>query len=64
MLFLGILCGSLIGGQALARGGFKADLAACALIALLGWVINRTVVPRGNAAATPRPRPRRLRLEE
>jgi predicted MFS family arabinose efflux permease len=58
MLFLGILCGSLIGGQALARGGFEADLGVCAVVALCGWALNSSVVP-GGRAATPRLRPRR-----
>jgi predicted MFS family arabinose efflux permease len=45
MLFLGIMLGSVIGGQALSRGGLEADLAVCAGVALIGWAINAAVVP-------------------
>jgi predicted MFS family arabinose efflux permease len=45
MLFLGVLLGSVIGGQALSRGGLETDLATCAAVALIGWAINATVVP-------------------
>jgi len=45
MLFLGISLGSLIGGRAVSQGGFEADLTVSAVVALIGWVINWTVVP-------------------
>jgi predicted MFS family arabinose efflux permease len=44
-LFLGIALGSLIGGKAVAVGGFDATLAISAFIALAGSVINGIVVP-------------------
>jgi predicted MFS family arabinose efflux permease len=40
-LFLGISLGSLIGGQAVAFGGFQTDLIIAAAIAILGWVTNQ-----------------------
>jgi predicted MFS family arabinose efflux permease len=40
-LFLGISLGSLIGGQAVAFGGFQTDLIIAAAIAMLGWVTNQ-----------------------
>jgi predicted MFS family arabinose efflux permease len=40
-LFLGISAGSLIGGQAVAFGGFQTDLIIAAAIAMLGWVTNQ-----------------------
>jgi MFS transporter, DHA1 family, putative efflux transporter len=54
-LFLGISLGSLIGGQAVAVGGFEANLAVSAAVALLGWAIHSRVValparPRGKSA--------------
>jgi predicted MFS family arabinose efflux permease len=42
-LFLGISLGSLIGGAAVAVGGFRADLIVCAAVALLGWAVSWTV---------------------
>ena len=50
-LFLGIAIGSLIGGQAVAHGGFTANLRISAAIAIAGWMINQAVVP--NAAPSP-----------
>jgi predicted MFS family arabinose efflux permease len=44
ILFLGISLGSLFGGQAVAKGGFEADLTGSAVIALIGWAINHSVV--------------------
>lgn len=46
-LFFGIALGSLVGGQIVAHGSFEASLFICAAIALLGWLINWKVVPRG-----------------
>jgi len=40
-LFLGISLGSLIGGQAVAFGGFETDLIIAAAIAILGWITNQ-----------------------
>ncbi len=40
-LFLGISLGSLIGGQAVALGGFDTDLIIAAAIAIAGWVTNQ-----------------------
>jgi predicted MFS family arabinose efflux permease len=39
-LFLGISLGSLIGGQAVALGGFETDLIIAAAIAIVGWIAN------------------------
>jgi predicted MFS family arabinose efflux permease len=44
-LFLGISLGSLIGGQAISHGGFAANLSISAVIAIVGWTINRAVMP-------------------
>jgi predicted MFS family arabinose efflux permease len=44
-LFLGIALGSLVGGQAVARVGFGADLTICAGIALSGCIITAIAVP-------------------
>jgi MFS transporter, DHA1 family, putative efflux transporter len=40
-LFLGISLGSLIGGQAVAFGGFETDLIIAAAIAIIGWITNQ-----------------------
>jgi predicted MFS family arabinose efflux permease len=40
-LFLGISLGSLIGGQAVAFGGFQTDLIIAAAIAILGWIADQ-----------------------
>jgi predicted MFS family arabinose efflux permease len=40
-LFFGISLGSLIGGQAVAFGGFETDLIIAAAIAIVGWVTNQ-----------------------
>jgi predicted MFS family arabinose efflux permease len=40
-LFLGISLGSLIGGQAVAFGGFETDLIIAAAIATVGWITNQ-----------------------
>jgi MFS transporter, DHA1 family, putative efflux transporter len=50
-LFLGIACGSLVGGQAVTYGSFPASLAVCAAIALAGWVANRIATAGRRAAA-------------
>ena len=44
-LFLGISLGSLVGGAALSLGGFGANLAVAAGIALIGCVVNTAAVP-------------------
>ena len=44
-LFLGIALGSIVGGQAVAFGGFEADLTVSASIAIAGWAINWAVEP-------------------
>ena len=44
-LFLGISLGSLVGGQAMARGGFTADVLSSSGIALLAWLVNAALVP-------------------
>lgn len=49
-LFLGISLGSLIGGEAVAIGGFRADLAVSAAIAFAGWLLHSTL---RSAAARP-----------
>jgi predicted MFS family arabinose efflux permease len=40
-LFLGISLGSLIGGQAVALGGFDIDLLIAAAVAIIGWIVNQ-----------------------
>ena len=40
-LFFGISLGSLIGGQAVAFGGFETDLIIAAAIAIVGWITNQ-----------------------
>jgi predicted MFS family arabinose efflux permease len=40
-LFLGISLGSVIGGQAVAFGGFETDLIIAAAIATVGWITNQ-----------------------
>ena len=47
-LFFGIALGSLIGGKAVAIGGFDAALVISAAIAMVGCVINVIVVPVGS----------------
>jgi MFS transporter, DHA1 family, putative efflux transporter len=42
-LFLGISLGSLIGGEAVAIGGFRTDLAVSAAIAFAGWLLHSTL---------------------
>lgn len=42
-LFLGISLGSLIGGEAVAVGGFGTDLAVSAVIAFAGWIVHSTI---------------------
>lgn len=44
-LFLGISLGSLIGGGALSLGGFGANLALAAGVALIGYAVNAAAVP-------------------
>jgi predicted MFS family arabinose efflux permease len=44
-LFLGILLGSLVGGEAVAIGSFDMALIVCAVIALTGSIINWIIVP-------------------
>jgi predicted MFS family arabinose efflux permease len=50
-LFLGMALGSLIGGQAMALGGFTAILPVSAVIAIAGWASFSRYLPR---MATPR----------
>jgi predicted MFS family arabinose efflux permease len=45
-LFLGISLGSLIGGQAVAFGGFQTDLIIAAAIAIVAWIANQDDPPR------------------
>jgi predicted MFS family arabinose efflux permease len=49
-LFLGISLGSLIGGQAIALGGFDTDLIIAAAIAVAAWITNQDGC-RGHAEA-------------
>ena len=57
-LFLGISLGSLIGGQAVALGGFDIDLIAAAVIAVIGWIVNQGGGRgRSEAGLTPPQRP-------
>jgi predicted MFS family arabinose efflux permease len=44
ILFLGIALGSLIGGQAMAWGGFETDLLVSAMVALIGAALHHQVV--------------------
>ena len=44
-LFCGIALGSLVGGQAIAHGGFTANLRISAAVAIAGWMINQAVLP-------------------
>ena len=44
-LFLGISLGSLLGGQAMAHGGFAADVLISSGIALVAWLVNAAVAP-------------------
>ena len=44
-LFLGISLGSIVGGEAIALGGFGANLIISAGIALAGCIINAILVP-------------------
>jgi predicted MFS family arabinose efflux permease len=57
ILFLGISLGSLLGGQAMALGGFEANLTFLAVVALIGWAINYRVVPSPARAVRRRLRP-------
>lgn len=52
-LFLGISLGSLVGGQAVAHGGFVADVLVCAGTALAGWLVNAAAQPRRALSETP-----------
>lgn len=52
-LFLGISLGSLLGGQAVARGGFSADVLACSAVAFAGWLVNAAVMKPRAAPETP-----------
>jgi predicted MFS family arabinose efflux permease len=51
-LFLGMALGSLIGGQAMALGGFTAILPISALIAIAGWASFSRYLPRTAAPRT------------
>ena len=51
-LFLGISLGSVIGGEAVAFGGFGADLAVSAMIAFAGWLLHSTMRPGSALPAT------------
>ena len=44
-LFLGISLGSLTGGQAMAYGGFAADVLVSSGVAVAAWLVNAAVVP-------------------
>jgi predicted MFS family arabinose efflux permease len=52
-LFLGISLGSLIGGQAISRGGFEANLTISAAIAILGWTVISTAPLRRCSISRP-----------
>jgi predicted MFS family arabinose efflux permease len=54
-LFLGIMLGSLVGGQAMALAGFWADLALCALVAIGGCIGNAIALPDPPRPAEDRP---------
>jgi len=51
-LFFGISLGSLLGGQAVALGGFSADLLFAAATALFGSLVVGLVVPAPAQART------------
>jgi multidrug resistance protein len=55
-LFFGISLGSFLGGQAVALGGFKANVILSAAMALIGFVVVGIVVP-APAAGRPADRP-------
>lgn len=48
--FLGISLGSFIGGEAMMRGGFTADLTVSAAIAFCGWAVNLAIARRRSGA--------------
>jgi predicted MFS family arabinose efflux permease len=50
-LFLGISLGSVIGGQAIAAGGFEVDLAISAVIAVAGCAVNLLILTSPTLAA-------------
>ncbi len=52
-LFFGISLGSLIGGQAVSMGGFEANLAISALIAIVGCIIHYAERPHLAAVIQP-----------
>jgi len=57
-LFLGISLGSLVGGQAISVGGFDSNLMVSAVIALVGWIIDRgSRSTHDGGLAMRRPRP-------
>jgi predicted MFS family arabinose efflux permease len=57
-LFLGISLGSLVGGQAISVGGFDSNLMISAVIAFVGWIINRgNCSARDSGLATRQSRP-------
>jgi predicted MFS family arabinose efflux permease len=57
-LFLGISLGSLVGGQAISVGGFDSNLMISAVIALVGWIIDRgSRSTHDSGLATRQPRP-------
>jgi predicted MFS family arabinose efflux permease len=56
-LFLGISLGSLIGGGALSLGGFGANLAIAAGVALIGYAVNAAAVPPRQSFSSKLPKP-------
>jgi len=51
-LFLGISLGSLIGGQAIGRGGYDFNVAIAAVIATIAWISNYDGRRRGETEIT------------
>jgi predicted MFS family arabinose efflux permease len=58
-LFFGISLGSLVGGEAVALGGFNVNLTISAAIALFGYILNTVVVPGPLARRVSRAKDRR-----
>jgi predicted MFS family arabinose efflux permease len=56
-LFLGISLGSLIGGGVLSLGGFGANLAVAAGVALIGYAVNAAAVPSRQSWSSKLPQP-------
>ena len=51
-LFLGISLGSLIGGQAIGRGGYDFNVVIAAVIATIAWISNYDGRRRGETEIT------------